>query len=300
MWCISPSKPWVLRTSHSSCRVGRRLRQWIGTKLRAYRHVFAPVRSLICSAVDAESTPRHSSAEKCAEVPLPVKKVVGDMELTRRRPRPTASLDRYRRCARCPRRSRRAPWCAVPGPPPRGPARELLRAWAGRQHWLYRGDLAEGRPRPLGLDDAAHAAILALCALDDDETAARPRRAVLLDDEGPRLRLRALRYAWSAAAQSGTPTGAAWAAARKRPGPQARRAPAPCRGSASRRTSGRPDLRGRPGRRCRVHRCDERDGLTRAEVRRHLLVRLYQHNDHHPATFRADRCCCIPGRADGP
>ncbi|MGA5606172.1 hypothetical protein ACPCUF_35040 [Streptomyces griseoincarnatus] len=53
-------------------------------------------------------------------------------------------------------------------------ARELLRAWAEGQHRLHRGDLAEGRPRPLGLDDAAHAAVLALCALDDDETTAAP------------------------------------------------------------------------------------------------------------------------------
>ncbi|MEW1604967.1 hypothetical protein [Streptomyces sp. NPDC093808] len=53
-------------------------------------------------------------------------------------------------------------------------ARELLRAWAEGQHRLYRGDVAEGRPRPLGLDDQEHAAVLALCALGDDETAAAP------------------------------------------------------------------------------------------------------------------------------
>ncbi|MCX4482157.1 hypothetical protein OOK44_38115 [Streptomyces cellulosae] len=51
-------------------------------------------------------------------------------------------------------------------------ARELLRAWAEGQHRLYRGDVTEGRPRPLGLDDDAHAAVLALCALDDETAAA--------------------------------------------------------------------------------------------------------------------------------
>ncbi|GAA0680207.1 hypothetical protein GCM10009536_08280 [Streptomyces thermocarboxydus] len=44
-------------------------------------------------------------------------------------------------------------------------ARELLRAWAEGQHRLYRGNLAEGRPRPLGLDDQEHAAVLALVEL---------------------------------------------------------------------------------------------------------------------------------------
>jgi hypothetical protein len=55
-------------------------------------------------------------------------------------------------------------------------ARELLRAWAEGQHRLYRGDVADGRPRPFGLDDEAHAAVLALCELGDDETAAAGAR----------------------------------------------------------------------------------------------------------------------------
>ncbi|MGA5183008.1 hypothetical protein ACPCBF_25040 [Streptomyces pseudogriseolus] len=50
-------------------------------------------------------------------------------------------------------------------------ARELLRTWADHQHRLHRGDTADGRPRPLGLDDTAHAAVLALCDLGDDEPA---------------------------------------------------------------------------------------------------------------------------------
>jgi len=54
-------------------------------------------------------------------------------------------------------------------------ARDLLRAWADGQHQLHRGDTAAGRPRPLGLDDTAHAAVLALCDLGDDEpSSARP------------------------------------------------------------------------------------------------------------------------------
>ncbi|MCT9141717.1 hypothetical protein [Streptomyces violarus] len=50
-------------------------------------------------------------------------------------------------------------------------ARALLREWAEGQHRLYRGNIADGRPRPLGLDDDRHAAVLALCELGDDETA---------------------------------------------------------------------------------------------------------------------------------
>ncbi|WP_435256177.1 hypothetical protein [Streptomyces althioticus] len=50
-------------------------------------------------------------------------------------------------------------------------ARELLRAWAESQHRLYRGNLAKGRPRPLGLDDQEHAAVLTLVELGDNETA---------------------------------------------------------------------------------------------------------------------------------
>ncbi|MFE0726307.1 hypothetical protein ACFW4M_32750 [Streptomyces sp. NPDC058794] len=53
-------------------------------------------------------------------------------------------------------------------------ARALLRDWAEGQHQLYRGDVAEGRPRPYGLDDEAHAAVLALCELSDGEAAAVP------------------------------------------------------------------------------------------------------------------------------
>ncbi|MFI1962423.1 hypothetical protein ACH46L_31650 [Streptomyces althioticus] len=53
-------------------------------------------------------------------------------------------------------------------------ARELLRAWAKRQHQLYRSDLADGRPRPLGLDDQEHAAVLALVELGDDEPVTVP------------------------------------------------------------------------------------------------------------------------------
>lgn len=53
---------------------------------------------------------------------------------------------------------------------PVGEARELLRAWAEGQHRLYRGDVADERPRPFGLDDEAHAAVLALVELGDDET----------------------------------------------------------------------------------------------------------------------------------
>ncbi|WSB58665.1 hypothetical protein OG880_33225 (plasmid) [Streptomyces cellulosae] len=53
-------------------------------------------------------------------------------------------------------------------------ARELLRAWAEGQHRLYRSDLEDGRPRPLGLDDQEHAAVLALVALGDDEPVTVP------------------------------------------------------------------------------------------------------------------------------
>ncbi|MBZ6086592.1 hypothetical protein KVH15_37110 [Streptomyces olivaceus] len=53
-------------------------------------------------------------------------------------------------------------------------ARALLRDWAEGQHQLHRGDVADGRPRPFGLDDQAHAAVLALCELDDDQAAAVP------------------------------------------------------------------------------------------------------------------------------
>ncbi|WP_328418521.1 hypothetical protein OG542_40235 (plasmid) [Streptomyces violaceus] len=49
-------------------------------------------------------------------------------------------------------------------------ARALLRGYAEGQHNLYRGDVAEGRARPFGLDDDRHAAVLALCELGDDET----------------------------------------------------------------------------------------------------------------------------------
>lgn len=56
-------------------------------------------------------------------------------------------------------------------------ARALLRDWAEGQHRLYRGDVANGRLRPFGLDDEAHAAVLALCELGDDEAAAVPAGA---------------------------------------------------------------------------------------------------------------------------
>lgn len=55
-----------------------------------------------------------------------------------------------------------------------GEARELLRAWVEGQHRLYRRDLEDGRPRPLGLDDQEHAAVLALVELGDDEPVTVP------------------------------------------------------------------------------------------------------------------------------
>ncbi|WP_306920829.1 hypothetical protein [Streptomyces luteogriseus] len=42
------------------------------------------------------------------------------------------------------------------------------------QHRLYEGDVADGRPRPLGMDDREHAAVLALAELGDDERAGAP------------------------------------------------------------------------------------------------------------------------------
>ncbi|MEZ3182966.1 hypothetical protein KYY02_31200 [Streptomyces pimonensis] len=48
-------------------------------------------------------------------------------------------------------------------------ARALLRTWADGQHQLYRSDLADGRSRPLGMDDATYAVVLALYELGDDE-----------------------------------------------------------------------------------------------------------------------------------
>jgi hypothetical protein len=39
------------------------------------------------------------------------------------------------------------------------------------QNDLHRRDVADGRPRPLGLDDDRHAAVLALCELGDDQAA---------------------------------------------------------------------------------------------------------------------------------
>ncbi|WP_329103190.1 hypothetical protein [Streptomyces sp. NBC_01439] len=48
-------------------------------------------------------------------------------------------------------------------------ARELLRVWARGQHDLYRSDIQDGRPRPLGLDSEQHAAVRGLCALLDSE-----------------------------------------------------------------------------------------------------------------------------------
>jgi hypothetical protein len=53
-------------------------------------------------------------------------------------------------------------------------ARALLREWADMQHRLHRGDVADGRPQPLGLDDEGHAAVLALCELGDDERTLAP------------------------------------------------------------------------------------------------------------------------------
>jgi hypothetical protein len=50
-------------------------------------------------------------------------------------------------------------------------ARALLRGWADMQNDLHRRDVADGRPRPLGLDDDRHAAVLALCELGDDQAA---------------------------------------------------------------------------------------------------------------------------------
>ena len=50
-------------------------------------------------------------------------------------------------------------------------ARELLRAWAGGQHELYRSDLARGRT-PFGLNAERYADILALIELEDDEVPA--------------------------------------------------------------------------------------------------------------------------------
>lgn len=48
-------------------------------------------------------------------------------------------------------------------------ARAELSEWAEGQHALYRKDEAEQRRQPLGLSTEQHAAVLALCDLDDDE-----------------------------------------------------------------------------------------------------------------------------------
>ncbi|MFF3675803.1 hypothetical protein ACFYYS_17685 [Streptomyces sp. NPDC002120] len=48
-------------------------------------------------------------------------------------------------------------------------AREILRSWAPGQHQLHQHDAQSGLSRSLGLDDQAHATVLALVALDDDE-----------------------------------------------------------------------------------------------------------------------------------
>ncbi|MFE9793517.1 hypothetical protein ACFYRL_17465 [Streptomyces goshikiensis] len=48
-------------------------------------------------------------------------------------------------------------------------ARELLCVWARGQHDLYRSDIQERRPHPLGLDIDAYAAALALCEMHDEE-----------------------------------------------------------------------------------------------------------------------------------
>ncbi|MFI9331985.1 hypothetical protein ACIGZJ_31140 [Kitasatospora sp. NPDC052868] len=48
-------------------------------------------------------------------------------------------------------------------------ARDLLRVWAEGQRRLWVGYEAEGA-RPFGLDADEYAAVLALCALDDDQT----------------------------------------------------------------------------------------------------------------------------------
>lgn len=48
-------------------------------------------------------------------------------------------------------------------------ARELLREWAADQRHLYAGDVERSAVQPLGLDDDAHVAVLALCALGDDQ-----------------------------------------------------------------------------------------------------------------------------------
>ncbi|MDP9616436.1 hypothetical protein [Streptomyces demainii] len=57
-------------------------------------------------------------------------------------------------------------------------ARAVLRQWADAQHHvLYRRDVEDGQPQPLGLDDQGYAAVLAVCELGDDETAPGPAGA---------------------------------------------------------------------------------------------------------------------------
>ncbi|MFE0824156.1 hypothetical protein [Streptomyces sp. NPDC058847] len=70
-------------------------------------------------------------------------------------------------------------------------ARELLRAWAGLQHQLHRNDVADGRERPLGIDDQEHAAVLALTELGDDGEAPAPAA----EEPRPTVRPESARYA---------------------------------------------------------------------------------------------------------
>lgn len=60
-------------------------------------------------------------------------------------------------------------------------ARALLTSHADGQHHLYRGDVEQGRARPFGMGDERHAAVLALCELEDDEPAGRKARVLTGD-----------------------------------------------------------------------------------------------------------------------
>jgi hypothetical protein len=50
-------------------------------------------------------------------------------------------------------------------------ARDHVRRWAAGQARLHADDTAQGLPRPLGIDAEQHAAVLALVALGDHESA---------------------------------------------------------------------------------------------------------------------------------
>ncbi|MFD5914257.1 hypothetical protein ACFWHL_36665 [Streptomyces massasporeus] len=47
----------------------------------------------------------------------------------------------------------------------------LLHAWAAGQNNLHEGDVQAGCERPFGQDADQHAAVIALCELEDEKTA---------------------------------------------------------------------------------------------------------------------------------